>query len=217
MPEIFTAVSLDETASAESSSSLEKPLLASEEDSQELSSQPQAITELYPAFRFHGAVIGFLVQLLNVAGSTVLYYQWPNSTGLFSKVSTDLVDTFFHVLVFLITQVDLYLYIFMWIALTAILTRRGMQYVQDEYFNGHTNIRKRSIFVLGVQFYIGVVVGVFCAWTAIDCLLGLPVPVLPMLGVLVFGLLISYTMVFCYDLEDSNEDADEDFEAAEGV
>jgi hypothetical protein len=126
-------------------------------------------------------------------------------------MTTDLLDTFLHMLVFAITQADLYLYLFMWVSLTAVLTPSGMDYVRQTYFQKGA-ASKRSIFVLGVHFYIGVVVGVFLAWSAIDCALGLPVPVLPMLAVLVFGLFISYTMIWCYDLEDSLRDDDEDEE-----
>ena len=100
----------------------------------------------------------------------------------------------------------------MWISLTAILTKKGMKYVQRTYFSTETSTTgqndssvfvytKRSIFVLGVHFYIGVVMGVFAAWMAIDCWFGVPVPMLPMLAVLVFGLVLSYAMIWCYDLE----------------
>lgn len=199
MHEIFTAVALDDVT-------LDKPLLSDEE--QGVSSETQLVAspddnphirKLYPTFRNHGMIIGFLVQLVNVTGSSVMYYRWGNE-GIFSKHS-GLLDALLHAAVFLVTQVDLYLYIFMWIALTSILTHTGMAYVRRNY-SAVADASKRSIFVLGVHFYVGVVVGVFLAWAAIDCLLGLPVPLLPMLGILGFGLFISYTMVWCYDLED---------------
>lgn len=207
MPAVYTAVSLDDN--------LDRPLLADEEqrvEEQNDSKAPSQVEGLYPTFRTHGMIVGFLVQLLNVTGSTVMYYQWGNE-GVFSKMSTDLLDTFMHALVYAITQADLYLYLFMWVSLTAVLTQSGMQYVRGTYFQKGV-ATKRSIFVLGVQFYIGVVVGVFMAWTAIDCVLGLPVPILPMLGVLVFGLCISYTMIWCYDLEDSLAEDDDVVEQA---
>ena len=244
MTEVFTAISL-----GQNEEELSQPLLLprSEEEQEGQSLRPHGpdptnsasvnrpvvmtTEELYPSFRMYGTIIGFLVQLLNVAGSTVLYYQW-NDSSIFTHNShhKDLMDAALHLVVFLITQIDLYLYLFMWLALTAVLTRPGMKYIQDSFFSNphlrnHNNndenddrevvrvvLTKRSVFVLGVQFYMGVVLGVFLAWTGVDCVLGLPVPVLPMLGVLFFGLLISYTMIFCYDLEDSfdrNNDDDE--------
>lgn len=201
--EIFTAVTIDD---------LERPLLVDEDEMEsQVESQVKEssqVTALYPAFRTHGMIIGFLVQLVNVSGSTFMYYQWGNE-GLLSKFPEDILDALLHAVVYAITQMDLYLYLFMWVALTAVLTNSGMDFVRERYFDKES-ASKRSVFVLGVQFYIGVVIGVFLAWTAIDCVLGLPVPVLPMLGVLVFGLCISYTMIWCYDLEDSFEDDDED-------
>jgi len=213
MKEIFTAVRVND----EQEQNLDQPLLSKDEKEEQGTTATTTvngdevtsldiITGLYPSFRLHGTIIGFLVQLLNVAGSTVLFYQWEG-VGLFSRLTTDPTDTLLHLLVYLLTQVDLYLYLFMWFGLTVILTQPGMQYVQENYFpqEVHKNLNKRSVFVLGVQFYVGVVVGVFLAWTSIDCVLGLPVPILPMLGVLFFGLLISYTMIYCYDLEDAYE------------
>ncbi len=210
MQEVFTGVSLDD------SSDLGRHLLVDEEQSLDLRSmsdrssyENDKLKRLYSAFRRHGMIIGFLVQLVNVAGSTVMYQQWADERVL-SKLSTDPWDTILHAIVFAITQVDLCLYLCMWVALTAILTQSGMSYVRKNYFAPDT-ASKRSIFVLGVQFYIGVVVGVFFAWALIDFVLGLPVPLLPMLGVFGFGLFISYTMIWCYDLEDYylEDDCDE--------
>lgn len=208
-PVVHTAVSISED--------LERPLLVDEEEHVESQTdccpaeESVEVTSLYQAFRTHGMIIGFLVQLLNVSGSTYMYYRW-GSEGVFSKFSENILETLLHASIYAITQIDLYLYLFMWIALTAVLTQPGMAFVRQHYFEKGT-ASKRSVFVLGVQFYIGVVVGVFFAWTAIDCVLGLPVPVLPMLGVLVFGLCISYTMIWCYDLEDSLEE-EEEFESS---
>jgi hypothetical protein len=214
MQEVFTAVALD-------GETLNKPLLSDEE--QGVKSETQVVEstaedtpdvrKLYPTFRNHGMIIGFLVQLVNVTGSSVMYYRWGDE-GIFTK-HTDLLDALLHFAVFVVTQVDLYLYIFMWIALTSILTHSGMAYVKRNY-SAISNASKRSIFVLGVHFYVGVVVGVFLAWAAIDCLLGLPVPLLPMLGILGFGLFISYTMVWCYDLEDYLENYTEEIVQTSG-
>jgi hypothetical protein len=197
---VYTAVSLDSD-----SGDLEKPLLEQESTDAPKSSVSLDLSSLNSAFRWHGLIVGFLAQLINVSGTTYMYYQWGNQ-GLLTN-DNDWVDTLWHSLVWVITQIDLYLYVCMWVALTAVLTRSGMNHVRRNYFSVAPS--KRSIFVLGVQFYVGVVVGVFLAWTGIDCSLGLPVPLMPMIAVLVFGLSISYTMVWCYDLEDVEDDEEE--------
>ena len=219
--DIYTAVSLAPTKTTEKP--LEEPLLQRRPvDDDECSVVDTS--DLNSCFRWHGLVIGFLAQLINVSGTTYMYYRWDHHhdknaiTHNYSNNSDDeLSDTILHGFIWLITQVDLYLYIFMWLSLTAVLTKSGMNYVRTNFFHPQSKPTKRSIFVLGVQFYVGVVLGVFFAWTGIDFLLGLPVPVMPMVGVLLFGLFISYTMVWCYDLEDVEDDEDEGQDEVEEV
>jgi hypothetical protein len=187
---IHTAVCLIES---DKQTSLEEPLLDVDAESQPVTTKATEndITHLYGKFRCHGLVIGFLAQVMNVSGTTYMYYEKRGDDLL--EQHQDWWDQVVHYLVFVLSQIDLYLYVCMWLSLTFILTRSGMKYVR-----------------LGVQFYVGVVFGVFLAWTVIECSLGLPVPLLPMGSVLGFGLLISYTMVWCYDLEDEGEDDDDD-------
>jgi hypothetical protein len=196
---IHTAVCLNES---DKQASLKEPLLEVDAESQTVTTEND-ICHLYRNFRCHGMVIGCLAQVINVSGTTYMYYEKAVDVA----EQQNWWDQVIHYLVFVLSQVDLYLYVCMWLCLTFILTRSGMAYVRSTYFD--VAPPKRSIFVLGVQFYIGVVLGVFLAWTLIDLGLGLPVPLLPMGGVVGFGLLISYSMVWCYDLEDEAEDDDD--------
>ena len=150
--------------------------------------------------RCRGLVAGFIVQIMNVVGCTYSYYRW----GQYENATWDAYEWTLRVIVWLISQVDLALYLIMWMGLTYLLTYTGMEKAQRRW-----GLPKRVIFVTGVQFYIGVVTGVFVAWASIDLGLGLPVPLLPMVLVLVFGLAISYTMICCYDLEEEEEEDDD--------
>jgi hypothetical protein len=215
--DIYTAVSLEQTNDqSNAAEQLNTPLLC--EKSSLNAATSMDLSELNSSFRLHGLVIGFLAQLINVAGTTYMYFRWEGPASNVETTTTPL-ESFLHGLIWVITQVDLYLYVAMWVSLTAVLTRTGMDYVRNNFFVGSEQYQKRptkrSIFVLGVQFYAGVVSGVFFAWTGIDFLLGLPVPVMPMIGVLMFGLLISYTMVWCYDLEDEDDDDVDENESEE--
>jgi hypothetical protein len=201
--DVYTAVSMEQSNVQQE---LNKPLL-----SQESSGEASLVDAgaLNSSFRFHGLVLGFLAQIINVTGTTYMYYRWggPKNGGDEAVVvAYPMMESFLHGIFWIVTQVDLYLYVVMWLSLTAVLTRTGMEYVRHKFFLGEQKPTKRSVFVLGVQFYVGVVFGVFFAWTGIDMFLGLPVPVMPMVNVLIFGLFISYTMVWCYDLEDEDEE-----------
>jgi hypothetical protein len=176
---------------------LEEPLLLVESSSQEETNNDTITTSnLNAAFRRHGCVIGFLAQIINVSGTTYLHYRWGTSHSEELEWQEWLLRT----CIWITSQVDLYVYVLMWLGLTAILTQKGMEYVQSNWCNRP----KRDIFILGVQFYVGVVLGVFFAWAAVDIGLGLFIPLLPMVGVVVFGLAISHTMVWCYDLEEDD-------------
>jgi Na+/melibiose symporter-like transporter len=202
---VYTAACLDSSprGSKTKNAELEEPLLNIESQT---SNEAEAFDAkpLNTTFCISGMILGFLVQLVNVGGTTYMYLRWGDE-----KITNTSQDGWFlHFVISILTQSDLSLYIFMWIALTGVLTKRGMDHARNTYFSESCMPTKRSVFVMGVNFYVGVVIGVFLAWTGIDVLLGSPVPMLPMIFVLLFGLFISYTMIWCYDLEDENEDAE---------
>jgi hypothetical protein len=200
---VYTAVCLDSNpqGSNTQNAELEEPLLNIETQTA-IEAEAFDATPLNTSFCISGIILGFLVQLVNVGGTTYMYLRWGDE-----KITNTSQDGWFsHFVIWILTQSDLYLYIFMWIALTGVLTKGGMDHVRNTYFSESGMPTKRSVFVMGVNFYAGVVIGVFLTWTGIDVLLGLSVPMLPMIFVLLFGLFISYTMIWCYDLEDENED-----------
>ena len=169
----------------------------------------------------HGIGVGALVQLVHAAGSTYMALTWgPENT-----ISMDEPNLIWHLFVYIATQVDLYLYVCMWLALTYILRPSGMAHVQTAYqwyapVGGSAASGEeervvpsaRTVFLWGVQCYMGVVSGVFLTWSAMDLWLGLPVSLWPMVGVLAFGALVSKAMIWCYDMEDDAADQYEDEE-----
>lgn len=152
----------------------------------------------------HGTVIGFLAQLINISGTVIVTYRWGPYASLFSE-HENVWDHVLHFLVLATSQVDLLLYIVMWFGLTAALTDRGVVFWNYMLGSAHS---ARFIFVMGVQFYAGVVVGSFLSWLTLDFALGLPASVYPMISVLVFGLMISYSLIWCFDLERKHKDGE---------
>jgi hypothetical protein len=204
---VYTAVCLDSSPQGSKTKNvkLEESLLNIESQTSQTSNEAKTFDAkpLNTTFCINGMILGFLVQLVNVGGTTYMYLRWGDEK-ITNTASQD--GWLLHFVIWILTQSDLYLYIFMWIALTGLLTKYGMDHVRNTYFAESCMPTKRSVFVMGVNFYVGVVIGVFLAWTGIDALLGSPVPMLPMMCVLLFGLFISYAMVWCYDLEE--EDAE---------
>lgn len=165
----------------------------------------ETISALMFRFRLAGLLLGSVVQFLNVRGTVYMYMRWGDH-----PVGTSSHDLSYWA-VFIVTQADLYLYVTMWICLTSILTRPGMKYAQNRFFSACTpKPSPRSLFIMGVNLYVGVVIGVFLAWASLDYFWGFPVPLLPMVGVLVFGLTISYAMIWVFDMEEGDFEEDEE-------
>jgi hypothetical protein len=96
-----------------------------------------------------------------------------------------------------LTQVDLVIYVIIWVAFTCTMTRNGMAFIR---FQCQKPVSRRFIFVLGVYFLVGIVLGAFLAWTLIDLYLGFPIPFGPIATTVVVDLFLCYLMVWCYDL-----------------
>lgn len=190
---------------------MEEPLLSHDQqeqtDEQQDISNPQYLSEARNAARFHGVVIGFLTQVINISGTALMCYKWGVDTNVLAEHESRW-DHFLHWVVWSLSQIDLQLYLLMWIGLTAALTDSGVNFIRRRI----GNYSSRSIFVMGVTFYAGVVIGSFISWSSLDYLLGLPAPVLPMIGVLIFGLLVSYSMIWCFDMDDcEGEDEEQEY------
>lgn len=132
-----------------------------------------------------------------------------------------------------LTQIDLIAYILIWAAFTCTMTRQGMSCIRTHFFGDKVKkddegvyakqnrgrvVRRRDVFVLGVYFLVGIVVGAFGAWSAIDLYLGFPIPFTPIITTVTVDLLLCYLMVWCYDLGGKKKranDYDEDDECEE--
>uniref|UniRef100_A0A7S4AAL2 Uncharacterized protein n=1 Tax=Pseudo-nitzschia australis TaxID=44445 RepID=A0A7S4AAL2_9STRA len=133
--------------------------------------------------------------------------------------------TILYPLLSVLTQIDLIAYVLIWVAFTCTMTNNGMACIRAQFFsqtqNGGDNldedcesldkkhkqkrnnkgtIKQRDIFVLGVYFLVGIVLGAFGAWSAIDLYLGFPIPFKPIITTVTIDLLLCYLMVWCYDL-----------------
>ncbi|KAL3939715.1 MAG: hypothetical protein SGBAC_005607 [Bacillariaceae sp.] len=98
-----------------------------------------------------------------------------------------------------LTQLDLIVYVIIWIAFTCTLTGSGMRTIRAR-FGEH--IERRNVFVMGVHFLVGIVVGAFAAWSMVDSYLGFTVPLVPIVGTVLIDLVLCYLMIWCYDVGD---------------
>jgi hypothetical protein len=143
-----------------------------------------------------------------------------SSTASSSSSVMFTMDWFLFGLLSVLTQIDLIIYILIWIAFTCTMTRGGMEFLRFQVAAGagaggrHPpqkggsgpahQLKRRFVFVLGVYFLVGIVLGAFAAWTVIDVYLGFPIPFLPIVVTVAIDLVLCYLMVCCYDLGRKN-------------
>lgn len=129
------------------------------------------------------------------------------------------IDWFVYGVLSVLTQIDLIIYVLIWVAFTCTMTRNGMRFLRfqlggsvgggggndgnDDGTSTTTTgvlLKRRVVFVVGVYFLVGIVLGAFAAWSVIDVYLGFPIPFLPIVATVAVDLILCYMMVCCYDL-----------------
>lgn len=174
-----------------------------------------------------GGLTGFLIQAVSLGAYALLManfngYSLTESRqtmledGFFSNNKSDLDENsegeFFgkgavmYTVLSVLTQVDLIVYVLIWVGFTCTMTHSGMACIRSQF--GRKN-QQRYVFVLGVWFLVGIVIGAFGAWSAVDVYLGFPIPFEPILITVAVDLALCYLMVWCFDLGGRSKAIDE--------
>jgi hypothetical protein len=151
-----------------------------------------------------GTLIGFFIQVVSLGAYAIMLVQWGDN--VIQKTDG---DWFVYTILSILTQIDLCIYVVIWMAFTCTMTRGGMAMLRDQF---QTPVRRRFVFVSGVYFLVGIVMGALIAWSMIDVYLGFPIPFLPIIATVTVDLVLCYMMICCYDIgkeEDRREDEDE--------
>lgn len=180
-----------------------------------------------------GLLTGFFIQVVSLGAYTFLLLNFRGSllndsgrnigmtalaeSGIFRNATPfdgddSLVEnkTILYTILSVLTQIDLIVYVLIWVGFTCTMTNNGISCIRSTFFSttddgesksqNNPVIKRRSIFVLGVHFLVGIVIGAFGAWLAIDLFYGFPIPFQPILSTVAIDLVLCYLMVWCYDL-----------------
>lgn len=167
-----------------------------------------------------GALTGFFIQVVSLGAYASILVHFNGMSlqesgalsmdGFFSRHSVDTnIDeepvggnAYLYTLLSVLTQLDLVVYVLIWVGFTCTMTRNGMDCIRSNFFasSASSSIRRRYVFILGVCFLVGIVFGAFTAWTAIDIYLDFPIPLEPILATVVVDLALCYMMVVCFDM-----------------
>jgi hypothetical protein len=193
---IFTAIEFrnddeeDDLTSLMTQPLLQDEVLMGDEDI-EKESTPEPLN--FTCFTILGIITGFLIQVVSLGAYAFLLMQYGEEPV--SAASEG--DWWIYGIMSALTQIDLLIYVMIWIAFTCTMTRHGMAFIRFQY---QAPVQRRFVFVLGVYFLVGIVLGAFVAWSLIDVFLGFPIPFIPIAATVIVDLVLCYLMVWCYDL-----------------
>jgi hypothetical protein len=141
-----------------------------------------------------GAVIGFLTQVVSSGAYAIMLVHWGDTV-----VQKTEGDWFLYTIISVLTQIDICLYVVVWMAFACIMTRVRMAVLLDQHDT--PELRRRFAFVSGVLYFlVGVVVGAFIALSMIDAYLGIPIPFLLSVATVTLDLVCCYMMICGYDI-----------------
>lgn len=205
---IFTAIEFHRDVDDDVASMITQPLMEMEIEFEEPSKNTDRETTcqadaLPRKSLFAGIVTGFFVHAIALGAYAlmVIYYGFENPVSRFELKG----DWLLYSALSFLTQIDLLVYVIIWMAFTCTLTRSGMKMIRNQF---KENVQRRYVFVLGVYFLVGIVLGAFAAWGMIDFYLGFLVPVLPIAATVLIDLVLCYLMICCYDVGSPTSDAD---------
>lgn len=195
--------------SGNSERDLEQPLLALEQPSidenEEFKIRGCWITNTLTSFTFiSGFWLGFLIQSVSLGSTAILAIRWgQQSSAWISKQ-----DEFYHVLFFLFSQSWWLLFPVICFALDGGLTGNGNSLFERCFFSKRkTSVR--DVFLGGVRFHVGIVVGCFFVWCLVDLYFGASATVfVTLLFSFLSCLSLCYGMVLIHDryiMEDEDE------------
>ena len=171
-------------------------------------------TRSFSRYVFLGAFTGFFIQMVSLGSYAFLLTSYGmedenDSKAILPPTSSGTnTEWLLYGVLSALTQVDLLVYVMIWIGFTCTMTRNGFAFIRFQY---QAPVRRRYIFVLGVYFLTGIVLGAFLAWSLIDVYLGFPIPLVPIAATVIVDLFLCYLMVWCYDLgkeQTTNDDGD---------
>ena len=155
-----------------------------------------------------GLSVGILVQVTAISAYTFSLIRWGPSgissdATLFQRLIYDSVLTF--------SQLDIALYFVIWIIFMLFVSDAGKSCLRRIAYGAEPpqqplRYQSRFLFRIVLYFFGGLIIGSYAVWTRVDYLLGLPVPVLPIISALVVSMSLCCLTMQYFDVMEDDED-----------
>jgi hypothetical protein len=151
-----------------------------------------------------GSSIGFALQVMSFAACYALFKMFGKDA---KPTPGSLLSSFSYCLLVLISHLDLAIYTAIWLMFFMYtITKSGSLYMRKKFDKDAANPNSGSIwttrmlFIVGVYFLVGLLVGSFFPWVIVDLSMGMVISLNPLFRFMMIEFVIFIVMVKCFDL-----------------
>ena len=180
----------------------------------------RSVSRAMSHFRLIGFVTGVTVQLVSLAGQLIslgavtkagMSYGDDNQVlQEANDVGATSTESILSGILWIISHLSIALWPVVWmIPFVLSMTDTGSAWAQRKFYRSTTAhaatedvVSQRTLFVSGVNIFVGISIGSFFAMCIVDGLFGFPVNVFKLLFSLVVCLALCHIMILCYDAEE---------------
>jgi hypothetical protein len=200
----------EDSTAGENSMFLKQPLIMShesleqDEEQTKLQKERQSRSIICKSFLL-GSSIGFALQVMSFAACYALFKMFGGKDAKPTPGSLP-PSSFSYCMLVLISQLDLAIYLAIWLAFMATITKSGSLYMRKKFDKDAANPNSGSIwttrmlFIVGVYFLVGSIFGSFSLWMIVDLRMGMVIPLMPFFSTMMIDFVAFIFMVKCFDL-----------------
>ncbi len=170
------------------------PLLTPEQPD-ENENHRTGICKMFTSWTFiNGFWLGFVIQTVSLGSTAILAIRWGEPTAKWVSKQ----DEVYHVLFFILSQSWWLLFPIICFSIDGVTEHRRSLF--ERCFFSQSKTSPRDVFLGGVRFHVGIVVGCFLVWSLIDLYFGASTSVLLTLLVSFLACLaLCYAMILIHD------------------
>jgi hypothetical protein len=161
-----------------------------------------------------GSSFGFALQAMSYAAYYTLFKMFGKDT---TPEPGSLLSWFSYCLLVLISQLDLAIYVAIWLAFLYTTTKSGSLYMRKKFDNDAANPNSGSIwttrmlFMFGVYFLVGLHAGAFSLLVIVDLFIGMAIPLMPLLRNMMMDFVTLFLIGKCFDWRRVEQEPEDDY------
>jgi hypothetical protein len=198
----------EDSTAGENMMMLKQPLITTSneeslegEEQTKLQKERQSSSVICKSFLL-GSSFGFALQTMSYAAYYTLFKMFGKDT---QPTTGSLLSWFSYCLLVLISQLDLAIYVAIWLTFLYTTTKTGSLYMRKKFDkdaatpNSGSIWTTRMLFMFGVYFLVGLHAGAFSLLVIVDVCIGMTIPLMPLFRNMVMDFVTLFLIGKCFD------------------